>query len=221
MQHATCNMQHATCNMQHATCNMQHATCNMQHATCTMNWHLEGLSHWQTGSILTCWHGEILLAAALVRHVERANEVVAPMVRDYGTPRLMARFIEWVGLNLVYIPPYEAGEARRSAMAETLIPLLNAGKSIFFAADGHRAPAHHPQEDPLWLARTAQVPLLPFACSATPAIPLPTWDRKQLPLPTSRISVILDSPFPTDSTPHQLATRLHHLHTNTSGASAH
>jgi len=178
-----------------------------------MKWHLEGLTHWPAGSILTCWHSEILLAAALVRYVERAQEVVAPMVREYGTPRLMAQFIQWVGLDLVYIPPYEAGEARRAAMAERLIPLLHAGKSLFLAADGHRAPAHHPQEDPLWLARVANAPLIPFACTATPALTLPTWDRKQVPLPTSQVCVMLSPPLPLESTPTQLATRLQHLHT--------
>lgn len=178
-----------------------------------MNWQIEGLEHWQGGSVLTCWHGEILLAAALVRHLARANEVVAPMVREYGTPRLMARFIEWVGLTLVYLPPYEAGQQRREVMAERLIPLLHAGKSIFFAADGHRAPARRAQEDPIWVAHSAGVPLLPFAAIATPVVTLPTWDQKQLPLPTSRIRVILDRPFPADDNTDQLATRLQHLHT--------
>lgn len=178
-----------------------------------MKWHIEGLHHWQTGSVLTCWHSEILLAAALIRHVGRAQEVVAPMVREYGTPRLMARFIQWVGLNLVYIPPYEAGEARRTAMAEQLIPLLRAGKSVFFAADGHRAPAFTPREDPLWLAHTAAVPLLAFASIATPSLTLPTWDRKQLPLPTSQITTILSTSVDSTTAPSQLATCLQHLHT--------
>lgn len=184
-----------------------------------MKWHIEGLHHWQTGSVLTCWHSEILLAAALIRHVERAQEVVAPMVREYGTPRLMARFIEWVGLNLLYIPPYEAGEARRTTMAAELIPLLHAGKSVFFAADGHRAPAFQPQEEPLWLARTAAVPLLAFASTATPVLTLPTWDHKQVPLPTSQITTILSSSLAPTTTPSQLATCLQQLHieANTSG----
>lgn len=178
-----------------------------------MKWHIEGLHHWQTGSVLTCWHREILLAAALIRHVGRAQEVVAPMVREYGTPRLMARFIQWVGLNLVYIPPYEAGEARRTVMAAELIPLLRAGKSVFFAADGHCAPAFEPQEDPLWLARTAGAPLHAFASTAIPALTLPTWDRKQVPLPLGQITTILSASLASTTTPSQLATCLQHLHT--------
>src|SRR5690606_37127283 len=141
-------------------------------------------------------------------HVGRAAQVVAPMVREYGTSRAMARFIRLVGLDLVYIPPYEAGEARQQAMAETLIPLLHSGKSVFFAADGHRAPAFEPQEDPLWLARTANVPLLPFACRADPAITLPTWDKKRVPLPFSRLSVTIGAPLPAAATRDELARRL-------------
>lgn len=177
-----------------------------------MQWHIEGLHHWQSGSVLVCWHGEILLAAALVRHVNRANEVVAPMVSEYGTPRLMARFIRWVGLDLTYIPPYEAGAARRTAMSETLIPRLQAGKSVFFAADGHRAPARVPREDPLWLAQTAGVSLIPFACSAIPSLTVPTWDQKQVPLPMSHIHIAIGSSLPPSATPAQLATELQHLH---------
>ncbi len=178
-----------------------------------MKWNIEGLDLWQTGSVLTCWHSEILLAAALIRHVERAQEVVAPMVNSYGTPRLMAPFIQWVGLDLVMIPPYEAGDARRTAMAEQLIPLLHQGKSVFFAADGHRAPAFQPREDPIWLARTAGVPLLPFACKASPSLTLPTWDRKQLPLPVGEMHVLLSSLRPRQTTPLHLATCLQQLHT--------
>jgi lysophospholipid acyltransferase (LPLAT)-like uncharacterized protein len=157
---------------------------------------------------MTCWHGEILLAAALVRHLGRASELVAPMVREYGTPRAMARFIRWVGLELIYIPPYEAGEARREAMTDTLIPLLRSGKSLFFAADGHRAPAHVPQDEPLWLARAAGVPLLPFACAATPALTLPTWDRKRLPLPNSHVAFAVSGALAEGATPAELAETL-------------
>jgi lysophospholipid acyltransferase (LPLAT)-like uncharacterized protein len=177
-----------------------------------MNFHIEGLSRWHPGSVLTCWHGEILLAAALVRHVKRADEVVAPMVREYGTPRLMARFIRWVGLDLVYIPPYEAGAYRQQVMEESLIPLLHAGKTIFMAADGHRAPARAPQDDPLRLAQTARVPIIPFACFAAPVLTMPTWDRKQLPFPNSLIRVALGASLPPLSTPTHLATELQQLH---------
>lgn len=166
-----------------------------------MRWTIEGLEQWQRGSVLTCWHGDLFLAAALVRHLGRASEVIAPMVREYGTPRAMALFIRQLGLQLAYIPPYEAGEARRQAMATTLIPQMAAGKSAFFAADGHRAPARQPQSDPLWLAHTAAVPLLTMAFTATPALILPTWDSKILPLPFSRITVTIHAIAPETLTP--------------------
>lgn len=157
-------------------------------------WSITGMQTWQSAAILTSWHSDILAAAALIVHMGRANEVYAPIVREYGTSTSMTAFVKTLGMNATFIPPYEQAEARREALL-ALIPLLREGYSLFFAADGHRAPARVPRDEPPWLAAEANVPLLPFACHVSPAMRLPTWDKKWLPLPGSRISVAVAEPL--------------------------
>lgn len=160
----------------------------------TLRWRLAGLERWQGGAVLTCWHGELVLGAALLLHLGRAGECLAPLVREYGQSGPMGDFARALGLTPVPVLGYEEPEARRSALA-ALVPALRAGQSVFLAADGHRAPARVPRPDPLWLAAQAGVPLLPLALAAHPALTLPTWDRKTLSLPRSRAALVIAEPM--------------------------
>ncbi len=172
-----------------------------------IRWSIRGIEAWQGAVILTSWHSDILAAAALIVHMGRAGEVYAPIVREYGTSTLMTAFVKSLGMNAIFIPPYEQALARHEALLH-LIPLLRQGNSLFFAADGHRPPARVPQDEPPWLALEAGVPLLPFACHISPALRLPTWDKKWLPLPGSRISVGVSAPLTDAITAADVARRL-------------
>lgn len=173
----------------------------------TLRWRLAGLERWQGGVVLACWHGELVLGAALLLHLGRAEECLAPLVREYGQSGPMGDFARALGLTPLVVPGYEEPEARRAALA-TLVPALRTGRSVFLAADGHRAPRYFPRSDPLWLAAQAGVPLLPLALAAHPFVTLPTWDRKVLPLPSSRAALAIAEPMDGSEEEAALAERL-------------
>lgn len=160
----------------------------------TLDWRLSGFEAWDQGAVLVCWHGEIMLGAALLLHLGRASDCCAPIVPEYGQSALMTEFVHQLGLQPIHVPGYERPDERQRAL-KRLIPRLQAGQSLFLAADGHRAPAYVVKHDPLWLAASAGVPLLPVAFAARPALTLPTWDRKIIPLPRSRVAAVMGKPL--------------------------
>jgi lysophospholipid acyltransferase (LPLAT)-like uncharacterized protein len=164
------------------------ATAAIRSLTPTLRWHITGLEAWQTGSVLTLWHGQIVLGAALLQHLGRAAECWAVVVPEYGQSAAMSGWARGLGIQVALVPGYEQPAARRAALG-ALIPRLQAGQSIILPADGHRPPAEQVRPDAGWLATAAQVPLLAIALSARPALTLPTWDRKPIPLPASHIGV--------------------------------
>lgn len=175
--------------------------------TSTFDWHISGLEWWHEGAILLCWHGEIVLAAAFIVKIERATGCWTPIVREYRLSHFMTQFVHHLGLHPVYVPGYEHPAPRRVALAR-LTSILQNGQHVFLAADGHRAPAYRIQEDPLWLAKQAQVPILPIALAASPALILPTWDKKSIPFPMSRVAVAIGPPIKEDITAQALHLRL-------------
>lgn len=176
----------------------------------TLDWRLSGLEHWDQGAVLVCWHGEIMLGAALLVHLGRTSECWTPIVPEYGQSGLMTEFAHQLGLQPIHVPGYERPDERQAAL-ERLIPRLQAGQSVFLAADGHRAPAHVVRHDPLWLAARAGVPLLPVALAARPALTLPTWDRKVIPLLRSRVAAMVGEPMGKDVTTQMVRQRLEGL----------
>ncbi|MBA3533579.1 MAG: hypothetical protein H0T73_16795 [Ardenticatenales bacterium] len=135
---------------------------------------------------------------------------MAPLVREYGQSQAMTDFAHTLGLHIAVVPGYEQREARRAALLARR-SAFQAGQSLFMAADGHRAPAHAIAENPLWLAPAADVPLLPLALAARPALTLPTWDRKQLPFLRSRVGVAIGPPLHGTATAEELRARLEAL----------
>lgn len=160
----------------------------------TLAWRVAGLDHWRGGVVLTLWHGQIVLGAALLHHLGRAADCIAVVVPEYGQSSAMSAWARDLGLAVALVPGYGDLAARRAAL-RALVPLLAAGKSVVLPADGHRAPAGVVRNDPLWLAGEAGVPLLPVALAARRAVRLPTWDRKALPLPFSRVGVAIAAPM--------------------------
>lgn len=178
--------------------------------TSTFDWHISGLEYWNESVILLCWHGEIILAAAFIIKVGRATECWTPIVQEYRLSRFMTQFSRHLGLHPVYVPGYEYPEPRQVALAR-LTSHLQRGQNIFLAADGHRAPAYCIREDPLWLAKQAQAPILPIALAASQALTLPTWDKKSIPLPMSHVAVAIGPAIKGDMTAQALRLRLSSL----------
>jgi lysophospholipid acyltransferase (LPLAT)-like uncharacterized protein len=97
---------------------------------------------------------------------------------------------------------------------------LQRGHSGGLVADGSRGPARVAQKGIVFLAREGRVPILPLAVASRGKIIFPTWDRFELPLPLTRLVLLVGEPFsvePGDQGPllevrrRELGTRLNLL----------
>jgi hypothetical protein len=70
------------------------------------------------------------------------------------------------------------------------------GYSCGLIADGSRGPARVAQKGPLYLARLTNAPLIPLAVAASRKKTFQTWDRFVLPLPFSRLALLVGDPLP-------------------------
>ncbi len=100
-------------------------------------------------------------------------------------------FLELMGIRILL---GSSGEEGRGAAAN-LATLLRDGWSTAISPDGPAGPPRSLKKGVLHIARDSGVPIIPVKLEVTPAIPFPTWDRKRLPLPFSRIVVVFGQPI--------------------------
>lgn len=86
------------------------------------------------------------------------------------------------------------GEEGRHAAA-ALVPLLRQGWSSVISPDGPSGPTRVLKKGVLHIALESGVPIVPVRCEARPCVRLRSWDRKLVPLPFARISVVFGQPL--------------------------
>jgi lysophospholipid acyltransferase (LPLAT)-like uncharacterized protein len=80
------------------------------------------------------------------------------------------------------------------ALAE-MAQCLDHGIEVGFTIDGPRGPAYIAKPGAVTLARHSGQAILPFHIAAKNRFELPSWDRMNIPLPFSRIVVLIAAPI--------------------------
>jgi lysophospholipid acyltransferase (LPLAT)-like uncharacterized protein len=178
----------------------------------------EGQNLIVTGSpvLLAPWHCHLLstlyfapdfyahrLPLVLMVSPSRDGEIVAAVARRLGA----------------IVCPGSRRKGGVQALQE-MAAYLRQGHSAGLIADGSRGPARVAQKGVIFLAREAQVPILPLAAACSRKLVFHTWDRFELPLPFSRIALLVGEPLrvePRTRAPRleswrrELEARLNHL----------
>ena len=76
-----------------------------------------------------------------------------------------------------------------------LIRQLKKGKNMILAPDGPDGPTHEPKGGLVFIARKAGALIVPAGAFTTTGYRIPRWDRYVVPLPFSRIAVVLGEPL--------------------------
>jgi len=86
--------------------------------------------------------------------------------------------------------------SRRGARAlRELTQELHRGTIVVLTLDGPRGPRYEPHPGAVALAASCDVPLVPISVNSHRRGELPSWDRTQLPLPFSRIELVVGAPL--------------------------
>jgi lysophospholipid acyltransferase (LPLAT)-like uncharacterized protein len=142
-------------------------------------------------AILTLWHEAIFSSSWYLRRLPGLGLRVTYMVSPSVDGELAVGLLKRTGGKVV------RGSATRSGV-KALHGLYRAiardGASPVILPDGPKGPPRVCKAGPLLLARVAGVPVLPMACEARSAWRLRTWDRMVIPLPFSRVVIVVGHP---------------------------
>lgn len=141
--------------------------------------------------IYTVWHCQLLFPLYYVR---RYYPHLPPLV-VMASPSRDGEFIGEVARGLGFTVCFGSRRKGGVKALRELADYCQRGYSCCLIADGSRGPARVAQKGPLYLARETQAPLVPLAVASRWKITFKTWDRFELPLPFSRMAVVVGDPL--------------------------
>ncbi len=136
--------------------------------------------------VLALWHGQILPLLGFRRR--RLTVALVSLSRD-------GERLAWA-FRVVGVAS-ERGSSSRSGvkgLARIIRRLARESVDAAVAVDGPRGPRHAVQRGALIAARRSGGVVVPFVATCERSVMLRTWDRFELPLPFSRVSVVLGRP---------------------------
>jgi lysophospholipid acyltransferase (LPLAT)-like uncharacterized protein len=141
--------------------------------------------------IFTTWHCHLL---SPIFTADKFRGAQAPMVLMASPSRdgeLIAQVARGLGFIVLMGSRLKGGVQTLRQMGEW----FRRGHSCGMIADGSRGPARIAQKGVLYLARETQAPILPVAAAARRKLTFNTWDRFELPLPFSRLALLVGEPL--------------------------
>ena len=158
----------------------------------TLRWLGEGLEHFEALAregrppVMAFWHGRILPATIYFR-----GRGIVVITSDNFDGEWMAQIIHRFGYTTA------RGSTSRNAARAALRAKRRSeeGNPVGLTVDGPRGPARVAQPGAIWLAKVTGNPVLPFHLEAARHWTAPSWDASQVPLPFSRISLVVGEPL--------------------------
>ncbi len=142
--------------------------------------------------VFVFWHGTQM--ALLSRPRRRPTAVLVSLSKDGD---IQSGVMRRHGMVVV-----RGSSSRRAAAGlRGLLRELARGRDAAFAVDGPRGPLHRVKPGALVCARRAGARIVPVGVAASRAWILSrSWDRFVLPLPFSRVAIVLGAPLPPNAT---------------------
>ena len=142
--------------------------------------------------IYTVWHCHLLFPLYYVR---RYYPHLPPLV-VMASPSRDGEFIGEVARGLGFTVCFGSRRKGGVKALQRLADYFRQGYSCGLIADGSRGPARVAQKGVLYLARETQAPIVPLAVAARRKITFRTWDAFELPLPFSRLALLVGDSLP-------------------------
>jgi lysophospholipid acyltransferase (LPLAT)-like uncharacterized protein len=141
--------------------------------------------------IYTAWHCHLLSPLFFAQRYRGTQSAIVLMASPSPDGEFIAEVARGLGFEVFLGSRRKGGVQALRQMAVW----FNQGHSCGMIADGSRGPARVAQKGPLFLARETQSPILPMAVAARCKLTFDTWDRFELPLPGSRLALIVGEPL--------------------------
>ncbi len=132
----------------------------------------------QTG-VLALWHEDLFAATAAFR-----GKGFAAFISASADGELLARIAANLGYRVI-----RGSSSAKSLEIREMLGLLKTGVPCAMAMDGPKGPARVEKPGTRWLADKADVPVWRLEARYAAKISLSTWDRANIPLPFSRVTL--------------------------------
>ena len=141
--------------------------------------------------LYTIWHCHLLFPLFYVRHYSGQLPPLVLMASPSRDGEFIAEVARGLGFTVCF------GSRRKGGVQalQHLADYYRQGYSCGLIADGSRGPARVAQKGPLYLARITGAPIVPLAVAASRNMTFQTWDRFVLPLPFSRLALLVGEPL--------------------------
>jgi lysophospholipid acyltransferase (LPLAT)-like uncharacterized protein len=136
--------------------------------------------------IYAFWHGRMLILCYSHR-----RQQIHIMVSEHRDGEMIARTVGLLGFVPVRGSTTRGGLRALFQMADR----VTAGYDVAITPDGPRGPRFKIQQGVIILAQRTGMPIVPVANSASFRKTLSSWDRYLIPLPFSRVVVVLGEPI--------------------------
>jgi lysophospholipid acyltransferase (LPLAT)-like uncharacterized protein len=145
-------------------------------------------------TIFVAWHGQTHLVYPLIKSRVNLTRMVMVVVADHRR-HVLETFTRAVGAEPFPVSMADQTLAgARSVMG--LIQALRAGKISYVTPDGPDGPPRVAKPGVAFIASRAEAQLIPMGAHSEVCYRLRRWDRYALPLPFSRIAVVVRAPIP-------------------------
>jgi lysophospholipid acyltransferase (LPLAT)-like uncharacterized protein len=141
--------------------------------------------------IFTTWHCHLLSPIFTAHQFRGSQAAMVLMASPSRDGEFIAEMARGLGFIVLMGSRRKGGVQTMRRMAEW----FRQGHSCGMIADGSRGPARIAQKGVLYLARETQAPILPVAVAARRKLTFNTWDRFELPLPFSRLALLVGEPL--------------------------
>jgi lysophospholipid acyltransferase (LPLAT)-like uncharacterized protein len=142
--------------------------------------------------ILTCWHESVFIMAWYTLRLARMGARVTYLVSPSRDGDLVVRVLDAIGATVV------RGSATRSgvkALHGLYRSIRRDNGSPLMLSDGPQGPPLQCKPGSILLSQLSGARILPVGSWPRRAIRLRTWDRLFVPMPGSRVAVVLGEPY--------------------------
>ncbi|HEY5603399.1 MAG TPA: lysophospholipid acyltransferase family protein [Gammaproteobacteria bacterium] len=168
------------------------STCRVTHIVGEQ--HVERVTAGGKAFIPCYWHQQILFGAWYLYQLSKRGIRIGFLVSPSKDGEIATNVINsWGGTVIRGSETRTGAQAMRDMynliVKEKISPAIN--------SDGPQGPQHVFKVGDLMLSQLTQAPLLPLAYAASRAWRLNSWDRFLIPMPFSRIAIVIGEPFTT------------------------
>ncbi len=142
--------------------------------------------------IIVFWHNRITAIAAGFLRIYPHRHPTRKGVSVLTSPSKDGDILAGVMANLGMGSVRGSSSRRGSAAIRELTTLLESGVDLAITPDGPRGPKYSLGPGAVFLSQKTGVPIIPIHARYHRAIRLKTWDNFAIPLPFSRIDIIMD-----------------------------